>query len=819
MHGKFSVSSKRSIRYVPWSVWHDIETLFPKAIAHRRSRIAFGEVEEADEDSGCAICELDAQTASTKKENLVLLLSSIEKTLRRDCLNHSAFLMKEVNSDTQQRYRVIHGDDRQAWNKFILKARRDILKGGCVDEKTRDLLLPLEKWDRDALLSLELGLTESPSANCIEFLSSVVRPIACKHKLPIRSALFKPGAPKGRSTPPLLNSDLLLLDETKYRSLVSDWMALCSELLGEPHSKTIEIVDNDDAGKTTNNTNWFHPMFLSNTAANDHSVSHAYFAVESESLAMRFDFESNICADPACNEAFAEWTKAEQVAKSRVDFAGVNSSHLALGAAESDPIPIDCDVSTKTCRRTFVKVFEAETGASLESILSGLNMCSGVAGCGHEESAILRRSTRRRKVRFPQGGIVAEDCVGIELTSNIAALRLLLLERCCNGSPFELSHTVRLVMPNNVDKTERLTDDKSSLPLSDDAPETSANGNCSSRVIDLTLDMAGEVLEDVVSRSTGGGDPDLPLQLSDLVIVRQTNEDPGLKDTPKDALLDHLIGLSNALKVDNGKGKRKGSRRVERGFSGTLLGSNKAHDEESTRAQRKICTKSHDVKGASMEIDKSARDEIDKETCASDNSTKLQTIPRERGNESSRKGPMGTSGRVLSLVDNLKRSPDVASSHEAFCYNVAMWAVENGDSRNESRMLMEAEGKYKEILAAAFDRSVEPMECDTDRESETSSEMTVSASPDTQRRLVDLSSHVRREPGSKPANPSGNTPTDRSDRLMTIVRQMMENPDIDKSHESLCYDAAMWAVTTEPIGDNIVQNAYAKYVDLLENAV
>lgn len=222
-----------------------------------------------------------------------------------------------------------------------------------------------------------------------------------------------------------------------------------------------------------------------------------------------------------------------------------------------------------------LRVFQVDSNATtFDDIHSSLSRCcNGSGNQSPEESrgGFVRRSSRKRKNRYPIGAIENEDTVRADLDRNIAATRLLLLEHCHSATPFEVHH--RLILAVSVRKRK-------------DFFNTSLeNTDAPFQLIELKFDMNPLNLRDLCEQNAGrvfGSDFDPE---ESVVLIRQACENN--TNMPKEELFDHLIAVANPNHIEDKTKKH----RTERGFTGTFLSSSipaKKDQSESSDSARNV---------------------------------------------------------------------------------------------------------------------------------------------------------------------------------------------------------------------------------------
>lgn len=446
----------------------------------------------------------------TRREYLSELLRFKIDTCRPDeALELERNKDEDSDSDSDYSYRIIHSDDWTIWNRFLQAAKRQ-LNSGEISDQAKAVLKPANAWDLNKYTSIG-----DVSGTTAEFLSNTIHPFVCRaHGLPIESAIFRT-----KDTPYRLNeAKLLILGEPAYKKLTSHWERVAREVL-------VTVADTE----TTSPVQWLHPSFR-RQQQRDTGTS---FVISSDQVSMRFTLESQVCTDPECNSNYCTWL----------------NSCKTPGSAAHEPIAIDMDVMSPP--GLTLSVYEVEPGTSMENFLADKNSSPEDSSSPADLVQSLRRSTRKRKSRYPRGCILSEESLKVNLQSNVAALRLLLLERCTAGTLYEVSHTVQLIVPPDEAK------------------------GWESLLIDLPLDKSNEKLEDVISEGLKTPFAEIPTsRVCNICITRQNLEMAG--KLPKEALLDHFMSLSSDVQPDRKK------RHVERGFTGTFLSSVSKSDDNNS---------------------------------------------------------------------------------------------------------------------------------------------------------------------------------------------------------------------------------------------
>jgi hypothetical protein len=176
----------------------------------------------------------------------------------------------------------------------------------------------------------------------------------------------------------------------------------------------------------------------------------------------------------------------------------------------------------------------------------------------------LRRSSRKRKQKFPIGCFRDEDTCRVDFSKNVAALRLNLVEKCCAGSTFQLHHILYLLI--SEDST-----------TSNDNHIGRAFTKENTRFEILNYARNAENLMAICEHSackpcTDRFDP------SGVVLIRVAEREPTMGGVSDEEIFEYFIALAQG--ESGNKAKKKKTAPVERGFNGTfLLGPNKIVEE------------------------------------------------------------------------------------------------------------------------------------------------------------------------------------------------------------------------------------------------
>jgi hypothetical protein len=235
----------------------------------------------------------------------------------------------------------------------------------------------------------------------------------------------------------------------------------------------------------------------------------------------------------------------------------------------NDPIVIDFDSDPEGEKK--VRVFEYKANSELDEALSSLRTAAGLTP-GNDTDALggfVRRSTRKRKTRYPVGCIVGEKTVEVGNHHNVAALRLLLFQNCEIPISSQISVAV---------DSETLD-----LPVGRQM-DFSCNGKS---LVEIVKELRGITEE--------SGKPNSDESDEYFVLYRDEREDSKeIEASIMDSLLEAANLDQSNKKSSNSKDKRK--RSSERGFRGTLLQSSSSSGATSNQGDSPSDVKKLDTK-------------------------------------------------------------------------------------------------------------------------------------------------------------------------------------------------------------------------------
>lgn len=549
-HGQVKRYQKNQVRFVSWKLWNRIQKLFPQAIEHKLAKRNADEVEmvEVDEEK-CALCE----SHSTRADILCSYLSTLAQKFSSTAICRPPDQDDVLLADTtKESFYAVHTEDGLAIRRFCRTFKNVSSKAG-VDDIRREVLQCFQKAaaDLDVNKSRDFSTLDETDRRILQLTEKLVFPLKCKaHGHAVERIVITSSAGPGS----VLSPKVQLVTGSDFREYILSLCALARVLVLSEISLEFENLDENEVLDYAyleelclkHGVLEWNPIAKSGIAPPSDSRT---FVLSGSTISMRLLWNDKLCHCQECCLAFDRLSSnLKQTAN------GKTSS--SSGTKADDPILIDLE---ETSSETFpLTVFEAEASASDEKIMEGLLECMGVS-CGTETdkpSQGVRRSSRRRKTRIPMGALTFEETIQADICHNIAALRLYLMESLKEGKEFSLDHRLLLVVTPVDTKAE---------------PTDQSFGTANSKMVKLDFGKNSLTLLDIAEKALNGDLSSL-VPKDSLVLVRQAVVEEYADGFEKDSLMDVLIGQSNAASQDPNEKKRR-SRAIERGFTGTLLSS------------------------------------------------------------------------------------------------------------------------------------------------------------------------------------------------------------------------------------------------------
>ncbi|GKY91746.1 hypothetical protein MPSEU_000146300 [Mayamaea pseudoterrestris] len=740
-HGNLNTNKTTSVDFVSFETWSKIVTLFPAAeclkIDQDYVQIPSG---IASLEAVCADCRDQSDAERQAKQRLKEIMKFLKKGIEEALVIYTSDPDQITRLDADETYVIMFKSDLTNWKRFAVTVQRCEPKADeSLEQFAKRLLSPQSaSWTPQSLLECH-----QPDKERVELVFSLFRPILCEqHGSPLYDALFKENLLNGDLQ---LRSDLVLFTEQDYQVFLSYVVAMTYALMAndclEDRDANLDMHDAGEFIKRMKLSHSIHPVLRPRSELqSDVSASRS-------AVSLAEDISAKACCDDDCASAFRNWIFLDDAATAhKLSETKVSIMQDGMGTAKDDPIILDSDGEHKkgTSRSFTLRVFEAASRSGKGDIVSAVEQCMAWSS-ETPDNELLRRSTRKRKTRYPIGVITDEDTVQTSLGNNVAALRLCLMERCSNGSIYELNHTVALIFrhPPTTSPVAVDTEDCGDLSTS-----TTLSGRTEllflpfDQNVMTLLELCESKLEaDVVNNPAF--DP------SDYIaLLRVSDVDESFSDIDKEALMDLLIDTSNAATKSNSATKSKSrNRAAERGFSGTLLSSALSGNTSSEKAEsqevateietehakdvanscRKRPQETIDVDGGlelyipnkrpQQAVEEQEKREMDVVRCSSvlddifssprnsddESMTGLESpvLPTMTntliGNSAHNVEPTTGSALGQALLDLLRQNPDVTDERVAL--TSAMWTVREGNPQGEveaTNLLDTAYSKYLE---------------------------------------------------------------------------------------------------------------------------
>ena len=550
--------------------------------------------------------------------------------------------------------------------------------------------------------SVVLDFEKEPNAILLQSIRSL---ICCEHKRVIKSAIIDAfGEDKELRQSHQLSNGIAVLSDEEYNAYINA-LAELLVILNCDYQQQQDMEDSLQGKSSTllDDVKTFaascHPAIKMTVKQNTPSDEVLLFSLEGNSK--QFSIVPGICDNEACIKEFVPLLQknagdiAESVSIDSIDSiegqmkgAG-RKKDCRIGSVAMDPILVESDLEDFTYTQKF-RVFQYKEDSELNDALRSLKTAAGLPSSDDENGLDVgrRRSTRKRRVKFPVGCITREQKIDIGIDHNVAALRLLLYQNC--------------QIPLGC---------KLSIALSfDDVPSPQGLEiafDWSKKTLDELVPLVDELK--IVDERTGSLLKENPSEHIFLLYQVQKDDESGDIET---TLMDSLLQISNIesseskSNISKGKKTRKGS--SERGFQGTLLQSSASSgltgEQNSMKDDDSCCQVEASVKKAESRPRSNtviSDDEIDDEI-----QTKTISVEKDATSDSSDGevvilpspsppvSPCSTIGdeQKMKLVSQLKELTN--SKDESECFEAISWAIKSNPKYGEIGIIDAAFAKF-----------------------------------------------------------------------------------------------------------------------------
>jgi hypothetical protein len=557
-HGNCNSSNHTRIRFISWEGWQKVKKVFPKAIELTKKRTI--KVTGNPGVDGCPECNMERLSFERLQGDLekwakethedVELKNLVDGTVSREI---EARNFKRAQSGC----RLVHRADIDSWRSTLKALKR---KTKLIDSK--DLKAFVENIAFPSYHSVVLEFERQPIEKAVTSLRSLV----CReHRLVIESAIFFINSESTDTKQSHLLSDhiVVLLDE-EYSAYISSLAGLLRVLnpeeedgmeIGSIGSPVLIDTDKSLLNDILRITDSYHPRIKE---IRGQEKPEDILLLSCDGSTKEFVLSpAGVCRCETCKKEFAPLLLPSNNDDDKIESISVDSNESksdrikkqeASGSESADPILVESDIDDTFTRgpATFpLRVFEVKDDSSLQEALDSLKEASALP---RENSVLqnqfLRRSSRSHKSRYPVGCLLSENSVNVGLHHNMAALRLLLYEKCEVGlSGRKLTLVLPCVIPPKTCEIKFEWGQKSLHELFDE--------------------MSGLVDKSEGQQATPS---------TDLLLLYQ-KESNGQSSTFNATVMDSLLQLANleAGSTDNQAKNKKRRRSSERGFQGTLL--------------------------------------------------------------------------------------------------------------------------------------------------------------------------------------------------------------------------------------------------------
>jgi hypothetical protein len=571
-HGNCNVlNNGRTVRFVSWDVWAILKKVYPHAIEHKKKRTLPDEPDSSGQDSGCAACQGDKEILDLLKDKLGEWTKGTKQNFELKGLIDGKRVSRDIDvhnfTCAKNGCRLVHRVDIQTWRKALSTI--------TTQSKTKNMDIDQFKEFVESTVfpnyhSVVLDFERQP----VERLLASLRSLICReHRRVIKNAIFKK-PPDAESTPNSedsshrLSDGIIVLSDVEYRAYVCSLADILHILYPEKRSCASGCASspiNFDEDKPylkdiERMTDSYHPAI--NMCLDDSQKSSDDLLVFSlHNSSKEFQLTPGVCSCRTCLQDFApllhrvnfeDDEKIENISVESGDDSKSPAKKPRVAGDRSDPIVVEMDVDDyqSTSPDTFpLRTFEVKENSSLDEALDQLQTLSALPNDNDSPSVnFLRRSTRKRQSKYPNGPLLREDSIHVGMHHNLAAVRLLMYEKCEVPLVGRKLTLVLSVDDGKPHQTLELLSQHNQKELSD-----------------LVESLRGQTDD----KGTSPFDPS-----KHLLILYQREGDfdaRGLQESLMDSFL-QMANLNNSEPAGSKKSKKR-NRPSERGFRGTLLSS------------------------------------------------------------------------------------------------------------------------------------------------------------------------------------------------------------------------------------------------------
>jgi len=569
-HGNCNDFNLRKVRCVPHKTWAKIKKVFPDAVEHKVLMYeADGKMRKPNIDNnGCVQCREEKNAINNLTSNIERWAKetrenfALKKLLDGKKISEGEIAVHNFVS-AQSNCRLVHRDDIANLCKSVkLLGRLSKLK----TPENVEIKSFVENLAFPSYHSVVLDFEKQPSARLLQSIRSL---ICCEHKRVIKSAIIdvfeKDEELQHRHQ---LSNGIAVLSDEEYNAYINALTELliilnCDYRQQENADDSLQRSTTTLLDDVKNFAASCHPAIKMTVKDNTASDEILLFSLDGNSK--EFSIVPGICENETCKKDFVPLVEktirgiAENVSDDSLDsllkpkMGLCGKKDCRIGSIAMSPIVVESDLedfADPTDNTQKIRVFQYKEDSELNDAIQSLRTAVGLPNTDEDfcSNSSLRRSTRKRKVKFPVGCITREQKIDIGLHHNVAALRLLLYQNCQVPLGCKLSVAVCL--------------DDTSLP----------------QVLDIAFDWSKKTLNSLVDELKIVDDSIRDLlnsNASDQFFVLYQIAKESEREDIETTIMDSLLQVSNLQSPDsrNNSNKKEKARKPssERGFQGTLL--------------------------------------------------------------------------------------------------------------------------------------------------------------------------------------------------------------------------------------------------------
>lgn len=522
-----------------------MKALFPDTLELKWKRVP----KDSTTSEGCPTCKAEKESLETFRENLLDWAKETKNTPGLKQLLDAKQPGQSFPSADADKGRIVHQDNITAWQKLVKTlSSASRLKGeSIVEVKSFVARVGFPNFESQRYQTEQDKL---PVSKLVESMHSMNCNV---HHQVVKGALttFWPTS-EGAGTTHRGKFQWLAIEEyDAYAvSLVSLLILMQTQTFADNSDSFIE--HENLTAEIRRLLDLRHPMIEHELEA-EKNPDQTVLRLTREGQEQLFSLRPGFCENAAClKKLLASTPVHDEVADGNMENGTINcSSKPGMGDRNgkkrgfdaAEPILVESDLEDSFLETFSLRVFEALESASIEEVLESLQTISAVSPSpiANLDQNYRRRSTRKLKPNYPCGVLLSEDTIQVGFHHNLAAVRLLMYEKCNIPLSAELAI---VIAPSNEEPRHHK--------------------------IEASSFLSALALPNWISELRDGGTP-LDLK-KDILLVRQqqsSSDAGGLHDTMLESLLLHA-NLDSTVHSDSAK-KNKKPRASERGFRGTLL--------------------------------------------------------------------------------------------------------------------------------------------------------------------------------------------------------------------------------------------------------